>query len=80
MWRRDDVPCSSLFNSCFVCGACLAQLVSTKRSPAYFSFGLGRAELDKKEKGGGLGTPGPDFLQPEGLGKQVGLGLGHDLV
>jgi hypothetical protein len=45
--------------------------VSTKKSPAMFSFGLGRAELDKKEKGGGIGTPGPDFIPPEGLGKQV---------
>ena len=47
------------------------QTISTKKSPAMFSFGLGRAELDKKEKGGGKDTPGPDYVQPEGLGKQV---------
>ena len=49
--------------------------MSTKKSPAMFSFGLGRAELDKKEKGSGRDTPGPDFIQPEGIGKQVPPGV-----
>ncbi len=50
----------------------LPQMMSTKRSPALFSFGLGRAELDKKEKGGGRETPGPSLVSDEGLGRQVG--------
>ncbi len=50
------------------------QTISTQRSPPVFSMGLGRAELDKKEKGGGRDTPGPASYPAaaiESIGKQV---------
>lgn len=63
--KAQDTPGPTAYPSAAV-AAFNKQAQSSRRTAATFKFGIGRAERDKKEKGRGRDTPGPDFIPPEG--------------